>query len=56
MISVNGGTNYKTIHQIDPTFVNLGEDMKYYLVAYDDGNISFLPVAKLDLNDLGVAP
>ena len=52
MISIDAGNHYKTVRQIDPSFINLGNDMKYYLVAYDDGNISFLPVVKADLNQL----
>jgi len=51
MISVDAGAHYKSIRQIDPSFINLGEDMKYYLVAYDN-NISFLSVIKVDLNQL----
>ena len=52
MISIDAGSTYKTVRQIDPSFMNLGEDMKYYLVAYGDGNISFLPVVKVDFNQL----
>ena len=52
LISTDTGASYKTIRKIDPTFVNLGEEMKYFLIAYDDGNISFLPLVKVDLNDL----
>ena len=52
LISTDAGAHYKTIRTIDPTFVNLGEKMKYFLIAYDDGNISFLPLIKIDLNDL----
>ena len=56
MISIDGGTQYKAIRQIDPSFTNLGEDMKYYLVAYNDGNLSFLSVAKVDFNQVYNTP
>ena len=52
MISIDGGSHYKEIRQIDPSFQNLGENMKYYLVAYNDGNLSFLAMAKIDLGQL----
>ena len=52
MISIDGGSHYKKIRQIDPSFQNLGEKMKYYLVAYNDGNLSFLSMAKIDLTQL----
>ena len=56
LISVDAGLHYKTVRQMDPTFVNFGEKMKYYLVAYDDENLSFLPVVKADLTTLSVKP
>jgi len=55
-ISTDGGVHYKTIRQIDDSFVNVGDEMKYCLVAYDDGNLSFSALAKIDLTQLNVQP
>ncbi len=55
-ISVDGGAHYKTVRQINPEFVNLGDEMKYCLIAYDDGNLSFVPLAKIDWTQLNLQP
>lgn len=55
-ISVDGGLHFTTIRKIDSTFINLGDEMKYSLIAYNDGNLSFVPLVKLDLRQMNQQP
>ncbi len=56
MISIDSGAHFKAVQEIDPTFLPLGDKMKYSLVAYDDGNLSLLYFVKVESGDLQQTP